>query len=108
MSSVDPLGSSDGSGYFFAIAEVNSQTLQASTFLWYDFKAGLGDLLGNSPRLFSTEDFGRDFRISRHVFESGNSLAFFVGAGSTTEGWRFKVYFDRPTAAPALLSQYRK
>ncbi len=103
MSSLDPLASSDGSGYFFAIAEVNPRKLEGAIFLWYDYKAGFGDLLGNAPRLFSTEDFGRTFEISHHVFETGSSLAFFVGAGSTLEGWRFSVHFDSPDRASSAL-----
>ncbi len=92
MSSADDPGL--GSAYFFAIADVNPRNLRDIQVLWYDSVGGVGNLIGSSPKLLSTRDLGRPFRISNHQFAAGRSLAFFTGAGSIRQGWQFSVFFD--------------
>ncbi len=93
MSSADDPGL--GSAYFFALADVNPRNLRDNfQILWYDSVGGVGNQIGSSPKLFSTRDTGRPFRISNHQFAAGRSLAFFAGAGSIKQGWQFSVFFD--------------
>ncbi len=96
MSSDDGSGFGGGTGYFFALADLNPQNPGDATFqnLWYDGTANSGNVIGSSPRPLSTKDFGRPFKIMNHQFAAGRSLAFFAGAGSNKQGWRFNVYFD--------------
>ncbi len=102
MSSNDNPGFLGGTGYFFAIADVNPQNPGDSSFrnLKYDGSESSGNILGATPKLVSTTDFGRSFMIVNHHFAAGRSLAFFAGAGSAKQGWQFQVYFDS-TATPA-------
>lgn len=83
-----------GSGYFFALADVNPDNLHDNfTPLWSNFQAQLGNILPSSPTMISTSMFSEAFQIN-HQFQSGRELAFFAGAASGSQGWQFNVYFD--------------
>ncbi len=88
MSSSEGLGGFDGSGYFFAIADVNTQNPGDSSFqnLCYNGNSGLGNVLGSTPKLVSTASFTEPFKISQHQFQSRRSLAFFAGRHQRSSG----------------------
>jgi hypothetical protein len=88
MSTSDP--SPTGSGYAFGLSEVDSHgNLIGEQF--YQYTYGLGNTLSQTPGQYTLV-----FAVNR-TFAKGSILAFFVGVGSTTQGWHYQVYFDSPS-----------
>jgi hypothetical protein len=84
-----------GSGYFFALADINPSNLQDNfTPLSSNFQVQPGNVLPSSPTMISTSMFNEPFQISNHQFQTGRELAFFAGAGSGNPSWQFNAYFD--------------
>jgi hypothetical protein len=108
MSSSDSPGFLGGTGYFFALADVNPSNL-ADNFqrLWSNFQVSIGNILTNNPTKLSTSVFSQPFMIMDHRFNPGRALAMIVGAASTKIGWQFNVFFDgqdNPSSATLPIS----
>ncbi len=78
------------SGYAFGLSEVDSMGNPLGEPL-YDYYYSYGNVLGSSPTPLKLA-----FNVDR-TFMKGNIIGFFVIVGSTTEGWRYQVYFDSPS-----------
>lgn len=75
------------SGYVFGLSEADGfGNLIGDPF--YEYYWNFGSALAPSAASFTLT-----FNVNR-TFTKGNILAFFLVAGSTTEGWQYQVYFD--------------
>ena len=79
------------SGYLFGMSESDSMANMVGEPM-YEYYLGRGSVLESTPSLHRLT-----FNVDR-TFTKGNLIAFFVGVWSTTEGWRYQVYFDSPSA----------
>lgn len=77
------------SGYAFGLSEADGMGNPVGEE-FYQYYYGEGSVLGLSPTPIRLS-----FNVNQN-FTKGNILSFFVIAGSTSEGWRYQVYFDSP------------
>jgi len=89
MSTPDPAPAA--SGYVFGISEVDSMGTPVGEPI-YQYYYGYGNVFSGSATPF-TLVFSAD-----QTYTKGNIIGFFVIVGSTTQGWRYQVYFDSPSA----------
>ena len=75
------------SGYAFGLSEADGLGNPIGD-PFYQYYYNYGSVLGSLPTAFNLS-----FNVTR-TFTKGNIVSFFVVVGSTTEGWRYQVYFD--------------
>jgi hypothetical protein len=90
-STFDNFGFFDGAGYGMGLAEIDAE---GETLVQQFVTQGPQYWMEN-PFTATPAVYTLTVNVD-HVFKKGNYLGFFVGAGSTVQGFTFTVYFDSP------------
>jgi hypothetical protein len=90
-STFSDFGFLDGAGYGMGLAEIDTE----GETLVQQFVTQGPQYWRQNPFTATPAVYTLTVNVD-HVFKKGNYLGFFVGAGSTVQGFTFTVYFDSP------------
>jgi hypothetical protein len=79
-----------GGGYGMGLADIDENENIIEEFITEGPQSLMTNPFTDTPKLYTLSVF------VDHVFKKGHYLGFFVGAGATTQGYTFTVYFDSP------------
>jgi hypothetical protein len=89
-SSTANFGSFDGGGYGMGLVDIDENGNEIQQFITESSPS-----IGSNPFTATPKAYTLVITVD-YVFRKGHAIGFFVGAGSTIQGYTFNAYFDSP------------